>query len=58
MIMGILFSLVNPVQGEPIEKCGTLIITANMNELTLPIFIRLLEDGKDGSPSNPIEAYP
>jgi len=58
VILRILFPLVNPVQGKPIEECGTLVITANANELTLPILIRLLEDGEDGSPGNPVKTYP
>ena len=51
-------SLVHPVQGKPVEEGGVSVIAANANEFSLPVLIRLLEDGKDRPPGNPVEANP
>ena len=56
--LGLLFPLVHPVQGEAIKKGGVFIVCAHLDELPLPVFVRLLEDGKNGSPSNGIQADP
>jgi len=51
-------SLVHPIQGEPVEEGEVLIVAANAHEFPLPVLIRLLEDGKDRPPSDPVEANP
>jgi len=54
----LLLSLVHPKQGEPVEKGRVLVAAAYTHEFPLPILIRLLEDGENGPPSDPIEANP
>ena len=54
----LLLSLVHPVQGKPVEEGGVSVIAANANEFPLPVLIRLLEDGEDRPPSDPVEANP
>ena len=44
---GVFTSLVYPVQRKAIEQRRVLIVWAYLDELSLPIFIRLLEDRKD-----------
>jgi len=51
-------SLIHPIQGKSVEEGGVLIVMANTNEFAFPVFVGLLEDGKDGPPSNPTEANP
>ena len=54
VLFGVLVSLVYPVQGKAIEQRRVLIVLAHLDELSLPIFVRLLEDREDRSPSNPV----
>ena len=51
-------SLVHPVQGKPVEEGGVLVVAANANEFSLPVLIRLLKDGKDRPPGDPVQANP
>jgi len=51
-------SLVHLVQGKTVEEGGVSVVAANTNEFSLPILIRLLEDGKDRPPGDPVEANP
>ena len=51
-------SLVHPVQGKPVEEGGVSVVAANANEFPLPVLVRLLEDGKNRPPSDPVEANP
>ena len=55
---GLFVPLVYPVQGETVEQGSVLVIGAYLDKLAFPVFIGLLEDGEDGPPSNPIQAYP
>lgn len=43
-VLGLLLPLVNPVQGESIEKGRIPIITAHADKLALPVFVGLQED--------------
>jgi len=43
-VLGFLLPLVNPVQGEPIEKGRIPIIAAHADKLALPVLVGLLED--------------
>ena len=54
----LLFSLVHPIQGEPVEEGRVLVAATNTHEFPLPVLIGLLEDGENGPPSDPIEANP
>ena len=56
--LGVFVSLVYPVQGKPVEQRGILVVLAYLNELPLPILIRLLEDREDRPPSNPVQTHP
>jgi len=58
VVLRLLLSLVHPIQGKFVEEGGVLVISANAHELALPVLVRLLEDGEDGPPSNPVEADP
>jgi len=56
--LGVFVSLVYLVQGKPVEHRGILVVLAYLNELPLPILIRLLEDRKDRPPNNPVQTHP
>ena len=55
---GVFTSLVCLVQGKAIEQRRVLIVWAHLDELSLPIFIRLLEDREDRPPNDSVQAHP
>ena len=56
--LGLFLPLVHLVQGEAIEKGGVLVVRTHLDELPLLVLVRLLEDSKDGPPSNRVQADP
>ena len=51
-------SLVHPVQGKSVKEGGVSVVAANANEFPLPVLVRLLKDGKNRPPDDPVEANP
>ena len=57
-LFGVLDPLVHPVQGEAVEQREILVVGAHLHKFSLPISVRLLKDGNDRSPSDPVQANP
>ena len=47
-----------PIQRELIQKAWIVSVAANLEELTLEAFVRLLEKGQQNSPSNLVKTHP
>jgi len=52
------FGFLSPVKREPLQEGMIVVIAADLEELALEAFVRLLEEGQQNSPINLVEVHP